>query len=252
MAFGKITSDSNKVHLYVSDGTTITDFNSVFSDGFVKLVSSTTQLINSDIAIKNGKKILLEKKDLTQANALSVGDYGTYEQIEVGTETDPLCLNHSAKAPDGTVVGKNIIVNYKDTSGTNQADAIAYLSDISSFAPLSHVGSSGTSQHPLGNGTNAGFSTNDYSTLEKTKLAGIATNATATTITNNLTTSATGTALDAAQGKILQDNKAPIASPTFTGVPAAPTATTGTNTTQIATTAFVINEFPTTVTIPEI
>lgn len=32
---------------------------------------------------------------------------------------------------------------------------------------------------------------------------------------------------------------APIASPTFTGVPAAPTATIGTNTTQIATTAFV-------------
>jgi hypothetical protein len=33
---------------------------------------------------------------------------------------------------------------------------------------------------------------------------------------------------------------APIASPTFTGVPAAPTATPGTNTTQIATTAFVL------------
>lgn len=32
---------------------------------------------------------------------------------------------------------------------------------------------------------------------------------------------------------------APIASPTFTGVPAAPTATAGTNTTQLATTAFV-------------
>lgn len=33
--------------------------------------------------------------------------------------------------------------------------------------------------------------------------------------------------------------KANIASPTFTGAPAAPTATAGTNTTQIATTAFV-------------
>lgn len=32
---------------------------------------------------------------------------------------------------------------------------------------------------------------------------------------------------------------APLASPTFTGTPAAPTATSGTNTTQIATTAFV-------------
>lgn len=33
--------------------------------------------------------------------------------------------------------------------------------------------------------------------------------------------------------------KAPLASPTFTGIPAAPTAIAGTNTTQIATTAFV-------------
>ena len=35
--------------------------------------------------------------------------------------------------------------------------------------------------------------------------------------------------------------KAPLASPTLTGIPAAPTATAGTNTTQIATTAFVTN-----------
>jgi hypothetical protein len=35
------------------------------------------------------------------------------------------------------------------------------------------------------------------------------------------------------------DAKAPLASPTFTGVPAAPTAVDGTNTTQLATTAFV-------------
>lgn len=35
---------------------------------------------------------------------------------------------------------------------------------------------------------------------------------------------------------------APLGSPTFTGTPAAPTATTGTNTTQLATTAFVQQE----------
>jgi hypothetical protein len=37
--------------------------------------------------------------------------------------------------------------------------------------------------------------------------------------------------------------KAPIASPTFTGTPAAPTAAGGTNTTQLATTAFVATSF---------
>lgn len=36
--------------------------------------------------------------------------------------------------------------------------------------------------------------------------------------------------------------KAPLASPTFTGTPAAPTAASGTNTTQVATTAYVVSE----------
>jgi hypothetical protein len=40
-------------------------------------------------------------------------------------------------------------------------------------------------------------------------------------------------------GEAAAAGKAPLASPTFTGVPAAPTAAGGTNTTQIATTAFV-------------
>lgn len=38
------------------------------------------------------------------------------------------------------------------------------------------------------------------------------------------------------------DSKAPIASPTFTGVPAVPTAAVDTNTTQIASTAFVVGQ----------
>jgi hypothetical protein len=43
--------------------------------------------------------------------------------------------------------------------------------------------------------------------------------------------------------------KADIASPTFTGTPAAPTASAGTNTTQLATTAFVIAERTATATL---
>lgn len=54
--------------------------------------------------------------------------------------------------------------------------------------------------------------------------------------------SATGNALTwtSASGFGCATGYAPLASPTFTGTPAAPTATLGTNTTQIATTAFVI------------
>jgi 6-phosphogluconolactonase (cycloisomerase 2 family) len=52
-------------------------------------------------------------------------------------------------------------------------------------------------------------------------------------------TTAASTYATAAQGT-LADNAAPLASPTFTGTPAAPTATIGTDTTQVATTAFVL------------
>lgn len=58
-------------------------------------------------------------------------------------------------------------------------------------------------------------------------------------VNNTLTSTSTILALSAAQGKVLQDTKAPLASPTLTGTPTAPTADVGTNTTQIATTAFV-------------
>ena len=53
----------------------------------------------------------------------------------------------------------------------------------------------------------------------------------------------TGAFATAAQGT-LADNAAPLASPTFTGVPAVPTATVGTNTTQAASTAFVLANAP--------
>ena len=49
-----------------------------------------------------------------------------------------------------------------------------------------------------------------------------------------------GSSLESTQADV--SSKAPIASPTFTGTPAGPTASTRTNTTQLATTAFVQQE----------
>ena len=57
------------------------------------------------------------------------------------------------------------------------------------------------------------------------------------------------TALGAATKQYV-DTRAPINSPTFTGTPAAPTATAGTNTTQIATTAFVQSSIGTPGVVP--
>ncbi|MDA7086509.1 tail fiber protein [Pseudomonas sp. SA3-5] len=56
---------------------------------------------------------------------------------------------------------------------------------------------------------------------------------------DSLISPSTSKALTAAQGKKLQDEKAPLASPALTGTPTAPTAAAGANTTQLATTAFV-------------
>jgi hypothetical protein len=54
-----------------------------------------------------------------------------------------------------------------------------------------------------------------------------------------------GSALVSTQAAAVDiSTKANIAGPTFTGVPAAPTATSGTNTTQLATTAFVTAAVP--------
>lgn len=61
------------------------------------------------------------------------------------------------------------------------------------------------------------------------------------TLTGFLTLNADPTAALHAATKQYVDTKAPSANPAFTGVPTAPTAAPGTNTTQLATTAFVLS-----------
>ena len=69
--------------------------------------------------------------------------------------------------------------------------------------------------------------------------------AASTTVPKMDGTAAAGTELAFARGDHVHPtdtSRAPLASPTFTGTPKAPTATAGTNTTQIATTEFVKTE----------
>lgn len=73
-------------------------------------------------------------------------------------------------------------------------------------------------------------------------LAAHAASAISNTPSGNLAAPTVQAALNELQSDI--DTRSPIASPTFTGTPAAPTATAGTNTTQLATTAFVLANAP--------
>lgn len=96
-------------------------------------------------------------------------------------------------------------------------------------APIAHVGATGAA-HGAATTAVAGF----MSAADKTKLDGVAAGAQVNAVTS--VAGRTG-AVTIAVGDV--SGAAPLASPTFTGVPAAPTATAGTNTTQVATTAFV-------------
>lgn len=76
------------------------------------------------------------------------------------------------------------------------------------------------------------------SAADKAKLDAIEAGATATTVDSALNSTSTNPVQNQAVSAAL-DLKAPLASPAFTGTPTAPTATAGTNNTQVATTAFV-------------
>lgn len=108
--------------------------------------------------------------------------------------------------------------------------------------------------------TGKGLSANDFTTLEKQKLAGIANGAEVNTLevvklagdtlvidgnrAVNIPVDSTlnDSSMNPIQNMVVKaalDAKAPLLNPTFVGTPAVPTAAAGTNTTQAASTAFV-------------
>ncbi|MDB5275618.1 MAG: hypothetical protein JWR61_573 [Ferruginibacter sp.] len=90
----------------------------------------------------------------------------------------------------------------------------------------------------------SGLATGILKNTTTTGVPSIAVAADFPTLNQNTTGTAAGLSANIAESQVTNLTtdlaaKAPVASPTLTGIPAAPTATAGTNTTQIATTAFV-------------
>jgi len=121
---------------------------------------------------------------------------------------------------------------------TGMSSYLTTASAASTYAPLSSPSLTGT---PLS--TTAVANTNTTQIATTAFVVGQA--GSATPLVDG--TAAVGTSLRYARQDHVHPtdtSRAPLASPTFTGTPAAPTATAGTNTTQLATTAFVTAAVP--------
>lgn len=158
------------------------------------------------------------------------------------------------------LVGNYVNSTYTAASATPLMDGTGAVGSSAKYAREDHVHPSDTSKVTVEEGK--GLSSNDYTTTEKNKLAGIAAGAEVnqnafsvmqlvggasvsalgkTSTLNlkpgsNISLTAEDTNDDGANDQI---TVAVGTSPAFTGTPTAPTASAGTNSTQIATTAFV-------------
>lgn len=199
----------------------------------------------------NGVKPLLAVGELGYDNYPSGGDAG---RVWVGTGSENIALakkdevtahTNRTDNPHGVTKTQVGLSNVDNTSDANK--------------PISTA-----TQNALNNKVDkvAGkkLSTEDYTSVEKTKLAEIEAGAQVNTVTSVAGKTGTVVVTKSDVGLSNVDNtsdankpistntqtalnlKAPLASPTFTGTPAAPTAATGTNTTQVATTEFVNTE----------
>lgn len=128
---------------------------------------------------------------------------------------------------------------YANSTHTHpQSDITNLTSDLAARAPLASPALTGTPTAPT-----AAANTNTTQLATTAFVIGQA-NSTAATIAMNGTQAAGSSTLFARADHVhpVDTSRAPLASPTFTGTPAAPTAAADTNTTQIATTAFILGQ----------
>lgn len=207
-----------------------------------------TQLGDVDLsaAPTNGQALLFNGTtwvagDVTLGTVTSVTGTAPI-QVATGTTTPVISVTAGTEAAAGVL---ELATAAETTTGTDATRAVhpaGLKVELDKKAPLASPALTGTPTAPT---AAAGTNTTQIATtafvLARTPSASetvsgiveLATAAETTTGTNNTR------AVHPAGLKVELDKKAPLASPTFTGTPAAPTAAAGTNTTQVATTAFV-------------
>lgn len=182
---------------------------------------------------------LLQIKDHTGSSLMTVNSTGQMSSAAPST-FDTLTVNTSATLPATTSIGTITSTELSYLDGVTSA----VQTQIDAKAPLASPALTGTPTAPT-----AAAATNTTQ---------IATTAFVRTEISNLVASSPATldTLDELAAALGDDpnfattvtnsiaTKAPLASPDLTGVPTAPTAAVGTNTTQIATTAYVLSAIP--------
>lgn len=239
------------------DGTASVGTETAFARGDHRHPTDTSRASASDLNGVEGRVQTLEA---------AVGSGGSVDsKIASAIEAlDSSITSEAGKAiASVTVVDGKITGSTKVTVPTNVSD----LTNDSGFQTASDVSSAIANK--VDKVTGKGLSTNDYTTAEKTKLGAIAEGAEVNVQADWDEPDATSDAYIANKPSIPQassttplmdgtasignattwaranhvhptdTSRAPLASPVFTGTPTAPTATAGTNDTQIATTSFV-------------
>ena len=142
----------------------------------VENVLTSTSTTNA-LSAAQGKALNDSKVDKVSGKQLSTNDYTTEEK------------NKLANIATGATA--NVVENVLTSTSTTNA--------------LSAAQGKILNDNKVDKAEGKGLSTNDYTTAEKNKLAGIATGATANVVENVLTSTSTTNALSAAQGKVLND-----------------------------------------------
>lgn len=215
------------------DGTWATPLNTTYtgSDG---ISLSGTNFTNSGVrSIASG----------TTSNTLSVNTGGTTKTLTIDNVANATNATNATKATQdsagqqiNTTYIKGLSVSGKTITYTKGDDTTGSITtQDTTYSAGSGIGISGTTINNAGvRSIKAGTTANQLS---------VDTNGTTSTITIDNVANATSAtkATQDGNGATIATTYAKLAGPTFTGTPKAPTAAAGTNTTQIATTAFVTN-----------
>ena len=159
-----------------------------------------------------------------------------------GTTTPAISIQAASNTQDGYMTS----ADFKKLAGiaAGATDNEGTVTNVSGSAPISVTNP--TTTPTISIAAASANSAGSMSSAHYTKLEGIAAGATANAATSTTPkmdgTAAVGSETAYAKGDHVHPtdtSRAPVASPTLTGTPKAPTAAVGTNTTQIATTEFV-------------